>query len=142
MRLRISPDNLRYTQNSISSNFRNGGSIEKAINDVARGVSSVKSFPRMKVYSLAGRLWCRNNRRLYVMKELQLRGHLGEIVVDYIGEKLHHRRYFTTKTDGNSIRVRGQSGIADLNSSFADLTITANQYNYQYDERPIRRLIR
>ncbi|XP_077967564.1 uncharacterized protein LOC120341372 [Styela clava] len=112
---KTTPDKLRYTQDSISSNFKNGGSIEEAINNVVAGVLSVLDFPRMEVYSFAGSLWCRNNRRLYVMKELQRRGHLDKIVFDYVWERPHNRRYFTTKTDGKSIRVRkGRSGINNV----------------------------
>ncbi|XP_039268820.2 uncharacterized protein LOC120343862 [Styela clava] len=135
------PDKLRYTQVSISSNFKNGGSIDEAINDVAVGVLSVDVFPRMEVYRFDDKFWCRNNRRLYVMKELQKRGHLDEIVVDYVGEKPHNGRYFTTKTAGESIRVRrGRSGIVNVRSgrfrtlnadtllsSFAFLTLTNDE---------------
>ncbi|XP_039268831.2 uncharacterized protein LOC120343873 [Styela clava] len=132
MRVSISPDSLRYTQDSISSNFKNGKSLEKAINDVAKRVLSVESFPVMEVYSLGGKFWCRNNRRLYVMKELQMRGHLEEIVVDYVGERPHNRRYFTTKTIGKSIRVRRgrfRTINADtLFSSFVYLTLTDDDF--------------
>nr|XP_039268809.1 uncharacterized protein LOC120343852 [Styela clava] len=135
MSLIISPDNLRYTQDSISCVFKNGRGIERAIIDVAKGVSSVHDFPLMEVYSFAGKFWCRNNRRLYVMKELQRRGHLKEIIVDYVGEKSHNRRYFSTITAGKSIRVRrGQSRIAYLQFAFPNLTITDDEDTEEYDD--------
>ncbi|XP_077972587.1 uncharacterized protein LOC120339716 [Styela clava] len=89
----------------------------------------------MKVYSFAGKFWCRNNRRLYVMKELQRRGHIKEIEVDYVGEKSHNGKYFTTITAGKSIRVRGGHwGIAHLQFSFPSLTITDDEDTDEYDD--------
>ena len=60
----MDPRSIRYTQPTISNNFKNGGTVKQAINDIQRGRLSASDFPAIRVVEVGGENWTLDNRRL------------------------------------------------------------------------------
>ena len=61
---RISPQKIRFTQDTISPNFSNGGSVSDAIRKLRNGEISPDNFPPIRVVEKDGVLYTLDNRRL------------------------------------------------------------------------------
>ena len=100
----LSPDKIRFTQNSISYKFSNGNKINKVIEEICSGFKNVNTLPYIKVVERNGSYYTFDNRHLYVYRVLHLRGR-----IDSVNVKLCPLSpcKFTTKNNGKSIKVRG-----------------------------------
>jgi hypothetical protein len=61
---RVSPFNIRFTQDTVSPNFSNGGTISEAVAKLRRGVLTADDFPIIRVVERDGKLFSLDNRRL------------------------------------------------------------------------------
>eukprot|EP00106_Octopus_bimaculoides_P020423 XP_014787865.1 PREDICTED: uncharacterized protein LOC106881861 [Octopus bimaculoides] len=122
MTLQLSPSDIRYTQDSIGSRFRNGITLSRTISDLVKGTITPDSFPTITVYQKDGKYYSYDNRRLYVFKELQRRSQPDLKIKVCLTSAALSPLKFTTHNDGQSIMVRGNSSTLDLLSmSFDDL---------------------
>lgn len=94
----ISPDDIRYSQDSISGWFQNGQSLEKGTDDMAAGVW----VPEIRVALHEGNLYGLDNRRLFCAKTARLE----EVKVKITVENLYGNLKYTTNCKGNSIFIR------------------------------------
>jgi len=106
------PKDIRYTQDSISKDFKNNkGSIKSLIDKLKKGKISPDDLPNIRVVEKNGKVYSLDNRRLHAYKEA------GVNKINVTEVKLTNRdiaKEFYRKTrkgqlnDGFNIRVRGE----------------------------------
>lgn len=102
----MNPNKIRFSQNSVKSGFKDGtGSIDDLTRGLLDGSISAKDVPAVRVVMRDGKLYTLDNRRLEAFKNAGK--NITYELIDYDPEK--HARYFTTKNDGESVRVRGNN---------------------------------
>src|SRR5262249_49239293 len=69
---RMSPNGIRFTQDTVSPNFSDGGTISDAVRGLRQGVLRVDDFPPIRVVEYKGNLYTLDNRRLTVFKAAQV----------------------------------------------------------------------
>ncbi len=100
----INPEKIRFTQDSISSKFSNGNTLESTINGLKSGKISPNDFPPIRVFERDEKMYSLDNRRLEVFQKAgidipTIRATSQEIKNELV-------RKFTTFNDGKSIIVR------------------------------------
>ena len=74
--VKVDPKDLRFTQDSIGSNFQKPYrylSLEEARENIERGVMKSEDFPPIGVYKdEQGMMWSKDNRRLWVFRKAGL----------------------------------------------------------------------
>lgn len=120
----VDPFQVRFTHDSISSCFRSGTRIDKAILDISSGSSSYM-FPPLEVVWHEGALYSLSNRRLYLSRVLACLGALKTapaVVLPFDGERVQACKYdarlrrmaskwdrsFSTTNAGASVIVRSR----------------------------------
>lgn len=108
--LLLPPSKIRYTQDSIRNRFGRPGADEgKPIGDVLYEVYiGMTDLPPIEVFEYKGFYWSADNRRLWVFKELENLGKCNSMPVKLIPFKRFDRRKFTTKNDGQEVKIRGE----------------------------------
>uniref|UniRef100_A0A0L8FR60 Uncharacterized protein n=1 Tax=Octopus bimaculoides TaxID=37653 RepID=A0A0L8FR60_OCTBM len=97
MFITLSPKEIRYTQDSISSCFQNGNEIQDLISEIIRGQTTTHEIRTIRVFDKDGKYYSLDNRRLYVFKEVQ------RLIKS---AKFEDKDKFTTRNNGLSIQVR------------------------------------
>jgi len=103
----LDPADIRFTQDSISSTFRDGSSIDDLIEGLKNGTISADEIPTIRVFEMDGKIYSLDNRRLYAFKKAGVRRINVEWVnpsTPEIAKELTWK--FTTINNGISIRVR------------------------------------
>lgn len=78
----VDPESVRFTHARIRPFFTGcGRRVEDTLTDIISGKMSVNDLPKITVISNDGAYFSLNNRRLYVLKELRLRGLLPGNVI-------------------------------------------------------------
>lgn len=69
------PSNIRFTHDSVQSNFSDGHSIPETFRQILWKKLTVEDLPLIEVMKYGGE-WCvvRGNRRLFLFQELEKRG--------------------------------------------------------------------
>ncbi|XP_060561992.1 uncharacterized protein LOC132721665 [Ruditapes philippinarum] len=101
----LSPDDIRYSQDTISATFSNGKPIGKTLDALVRMETFVPEIPPICVAKENGTFYTRNNRRLWVYKQLASMNRCHFIPcfkAPYVP-----RGQFTTVIGGHEIIVRG-----------------------------------
>lgn len=125
--MNLNPSEIRYSQNSISSDFtHHPGDLDDMISDLRSGRLSVHSIPTIEVvlkdycyYVLSG------NRRLYCFKAASLTS--VPVTLRQLSDpnvKATFDKRFTTKNNGLSIHLRQQVSNDDDDEV----------YGYDYDD--------
>jgi hypothetical protein len=70
--LRLNPRDIRFTQDTVSPNFSDGGHISDTINQLRTGQISADEFPTIRVVNYDGNVWTLDNRRLTVFSAAQV----------------------------------------------------------------------
>jgi RHS repeat-associated protein len=100
----IEPNLVRFSQNSISYQFTEGGTLRDAIDALKAGVIRAEDIPAIRVFMRGGKLYTLDNRRLYVFQQ-------AGIKIKYVwasAEEVAKESWkFHPVDDGLSIRVRG-----------------------------------
>lgn len=119
--LELNPKRLRFTHNTISYCFRNGTSLDKAIQDVLDGRSKFEDFPPLEVVRKKHvRYYSLSNRRLFVAKVLASMGKLSSVKVTVLGDsrvtKMKHgrskwERCFRTQNNGTRVSYPSMCGV-------------------------------
>lgn len=99
----VKPSELLYSQKSIAGKFRNGRLIGETRDDISDGIMSVKDLPRIKVKLIDGEYVSADNRRLWVLKELERLGLLEHIEVIITTKKMDTKKSERT----HHIKIRG-----------------------------------
>jgi hypothetical protein len=99
----IKPKEVRFSQNNISSNFRDGTSIEDLVRKLQNKEIAPNSIPPIRIVEKDGLIYTLDNRRLKAFQD-------AEVDIPY--EKLDNipkdeMRKFTTNNEGISIKIRG-----------------------------------
>ena len=102
----VDPQDIRFSQDSISSRFKNGNSVSDTIDKLKTGELTAKDFPNIRVVKRDGKLYTLDNRRLYCFKEAGLES--IPVIFASLKEELKEAFKFSTRNDGVSIQVRGK----------------------------------
>ena len=99
------PQNIRYTQDSIAKNFRDGRSVADMISGLKNGSISPNDVPPIRVFEMDGILYSLDNRRLYAFKQASMNKiRIRMVNKDEIAKELSDK--FTTKDGGLSVFER------------------------------------
>lgn len=100
----LSPAGIRFSQNSISGAFRDGGSVKQLAADLRSGAVDPSSIPPIRVLERGGNVYTLDNRRLAAFQE-------AGVDVPYrlaTPQEIAREGWkFTTTNDGTSILIRG-----------------------------------
>ena len=77
----VKPSEVLYSQDSIGNKFKNGDRIGDVLDDILEGNMSVKSLPKIKVKFSDGKYISADNRRLWILKQLEMRGEVNKVTV-------------------------------------------------------------
>jgi hypothetical protein len=101
----INPFHVRFSQDSISANFKKGGSVQGMADALANGRLNINEVPPIRIVERNGKLYTLDNRRLEAFRR-------ANADVPYriaTPEEVRSESWkFTTTNDGSSIRVRGE----------------------------------
>lgn len=106
------PSEIRFTHDSIQSNFRDGRSIPDTFRQILMKNIAVESLPLMEVMKYEGEWFVvRGNRRLFLFQELEKRGYLKQVRVQTrnFNPDLFNKQY-TSPNRGTSVRIRSGYG--------------------------------
>lgn len=106
------PSEIRFTHDSIQSNFRDGRSIPDTFRQILMKNIAVESLPLMEVMKYEGEWFVvRGNRRLFLFQELEKRGYLKQMRVQTrnFNPDLFNKQY-TSPNRGTSVRIRSGYG--------------------------------
>ena len=100
--LSLKPSDILYSQNSIGNKFTNGLQIGEVLDDIMEDRLSISRLPTIKVTCIDGSYVSCDNRRLWILKQLERLGRLNEVSVKIA------KRIFRGKSARTSIvRIRG-----------------------------------
>lgn len=106
------PSEIRFTHDSIQSNFRDGRSIPVTFRQILMKNIAVESLPLMEVMKYEGEWFVvRGNRRLFLFQELEKRSYLKQVRVQTrnFNPDLFNKQY-TSPNRGTSVRIRSGYG--------------------------------
>lgn len=106
------PSEIRFTHDSIQSNFRDGRSIPVTFRQILMKNIAVESLPLMEVMKYEGEWFVvRGNRMLFLFQELEKRGYLKQVRVQTrnFNPDLFNKQY-TSPNRGTSVRIRSGYG--------------------------------
>ena len=119
MSKRMRPKDIRYSQNSISSEFSGGRTLQHTLDKLKDGRLQVTDLPTITVCERNGKWYTADNRRLWLFKNLESLGKLYDVAVK-VGSfdvKIGLSK-FTTKNDGTSINIRMKQEDSDFDDDF------------------------
>jgi len=101
----INPNEVRFSQSSIKPTFKEGGSINELAEGLRAGKINPESIPPIRVVKINGKLYTLDNRRLEAFRRagIDIRYRLATPE-----EAAAEGWKFTTKTDGETIFIRGE----------------------------------
>jgi hypothetical protein len=98
------PSHLRFSQDSISARFKDGGTLQAVIEGLKNRDIAPESFPPIRLFQWEGHLFTLDNRRLYVFQQAGMPIHTLTLPARQFFPELWK---FRTQNMGVSIRVRG-----------------------------------
>ena len=109
-RLSLKPSEILYSQSSIANKFIKGGHglIGEVLDDIMEDRLSISSLPKIKVKCIDGSYVSCDNRRLWILKQLERLGRLNEVSVK-IAKRICRRK--SARTSNVRIRGIGPGGI-------------------------------
>ena len=69
----LNSSDVRFTQDSISANFRDGRSVQELIDNMRSGSVVPDDLPALRVFEENGKIYSLDNRRLFAAKESKIR---------------------------------------------------------------------
>ena len=103
--MKLAPSKIRFMHDRITSKFSNRATLNDTINRIESGSMNVYDLPKIRVVRRNGFYYAFDNRRLYVYRVLEHRGMLDKVKVKLAPLSKFKRSYFTTKNNGQSIRL-------------------------------------
>ncbi|VDH90599.1 Hypothetical predicted protein [Mytilus galloprovincialis] len=98
------PSEVMYSQVSIANTFKNGESIGEVLDDIMEDRLLVSSLPKISVKLIDGELVSADNRRLWILKQLEKLGHLTTVKVKRTNYICHQKSART-----QNVKIRGGS---------------------------------
>jgi hypothetical protein len=95
---------VRFSQNSISQNFKDGGSVKDLADGLRTGRIDPSDIPEVRLVEQDGKFYSLDNRRLAAFQEagIDMPYRMATPL-----EALEQQWKFTTTNDGSSIIMRG-----------------------------------
>ena len=100
----LSPQSIRFSQNSIQATFKDGRSVEDVAAGLRSGQINPNDMPPIRLVERDGKLFTLDNRRLEAFRRAEVEVPTRMATPQEIAEEGWK---FTTKNDGVSIRIRG-----------------------------------
>lgn len=101
---RINPKVVRFSQDSVGSGFRDGGSIDELVAGLRSGDIRPGDVPPIRVLRRDGDLYTLDNRRLEAFRQADKHIRFRVATPEEVARESYK---FTTKDRGQSIRIRG-----------------------------------
>ena len=79
--LNLKPSDIMYSQNSIGNKFKNGDQIGEVLDDIMEDRLSISKLPTIEVKCIDGSYVSSDNRRLWILKQLERLGRVNEVNV-------------------------------------------------------------
>jgi RHS repeat-associated protein len=102
---RIDPATVRFSQDSVSSKFKNGNTIDETAAGLKSGTISSDDFPQIRLVYRNGNLYTLDNRRLVAFQQAGLKSVKFRMATE--AEAAAEGFKFTTVNEGQSIFIRG-----------------------------------
>lgn len=102
--IKLRPSQIRFTQSSISNKLSDGTKIGELLDDVVVGRCFASAIKPIEVVWHDGKWYSNDNRRLWVLKQLEHLQKVDLIIVKKVCKI--HRDKFTTKNEGTSVQIR------------------------------------
>jgi RHS repeat-associated protein len=99
----IDSSTIRFTQDSISSSFRDGSTVDDLISGLRNGTIDPSTIPSIRIFEVDGQLFTLDNRRLYAFQQAGIPISTQPATSSEIQNESYK---FTTNNGGISIRVR------------------------------------
>lgn len=99
-------NDIRFSQNSISSKFKNGSSVDDMIQGLKTGTIDPNDVPAIRIFEKDGVLYTLDNRRLYAFQQAGIENIPYQWATSQ--EIANEAWKFTTTNSGISIQVRGR----------------------------------
>lgn len=106
--LSLKPSEILYSQSSIADKFRNGLQIGEVLDDIMEDRLSISRLPTIEVMCIDGRYVSSDNRRLWLLKQLERLRRVNEVNVKTT-RRICRRK--SARTIDVKIRGRGPGGI-------------------------------
>ena len=106
-RLSLKPSEILYSQSSIANKFIKGGHglIGEVLDDIMEDRLFISSLPKIKVKCIDGSYVSCDNRRLWILKQLERLGRVHEVSV-----KTARRMPGQKSARTNNVKIRGMHG--------------------------------
>jgi hypothetical protein len=103
---KLTPQNIRFSQDSISSVFKDGSTVDDMIKGLKTGKINPNDVPAIRIFEKEGAIYSLDNRRLYAFREAGI----DNIPYRWATKKeiTNEAWKFTTTNGGTEIRVRGK----------------------------------
>ena len=101
----VDPSDIKFAQDSISQNFRDGSSVDDLISGLKNGTIDPNSIPPIRVFEVDNQLVTLDNRRLYAYQKAGITINVQPATAAEIANDSFK---FTTKNGGTEIEVRGK----------------------------------
>ncbi|KAK3596174.1 hypothetical protein CHS0354_010710 [Potamilus streckersoni] len=119
--LELYPSEIRFSQKAINTMFDRRSlhsyrSIGQTLDDLCEGRCKISDIPRISVCQHDGEWYTKDNRRLWVFKQLEALGNCGKITVNVVQKSEIDSRKFSTENNGRSvefIKLRSSSPGGD-----------------------------
>lgn len=99
------PLNIKFSQNSISSKFKDGTLVADLEAQLRNGSLQKRDIPMVRVTRQDdGELWAHDHRRLHVLQNLRRSGDCGRVKVELTDQPVPQFKR-STCTGGNSVQV-------------------------------------
>ena len=79
--LSLKPSDILYSQNSIGNKFTNGLQIGEVLDDIMEDRLSISRLPTIEVKCIDGSYVSCDNRRLWILKQLERLGSVNQVSV-------------------------------------------------------------
>lgn len=106
----LRPSEIRFSQDTIKSEFTNGDHVNTVANEVCTGHRDEDDFTIMEVFEKDGEYYTLNNRMLYVFRVAEYRGDFNkELPVKLKRKTVDALRKLTTDNGGVEVTVRNDA---------------------------------
>ena len=99
----VDPSDIRFSQNNISENFRDGSSVDDLVTGLLNSTVDPNSIPPIRVFEVDGQLVTLDNRRLYAYQQADIPIRVEPATPAQIRNESFK---FTTENGGTDIDVR------------------------------------
>ncbi|MEK6153140.1 RHS repeat-associated core domain-containing protein [Flavobacteriaceae bacterium 3-367] len=102
---KIDPSKIKFSQNSISAEFKDGGKVKDLTKGLEDGSINADDIPSIRITEKDGKIFTLDNRRLKAFQDAKVDINFKK--VDFKDLSKNDLKKFTTKNGGESIKIRG-----------------------------------